>query len=486
MAKVVLVQPKVGDWDDLRSHPSLPLALLSTVRYVAKEFDTVLIDTRVDKNWKKRLKNELKENPICVGITSMTGRQIKNALEISSFVKKISKVPVVWGGIHSSLLPDSTLEDENIDIVVIGEGEVSFLELVKGLADKTGLRGIPGIWFKEGGRIIRNPKRKFAHLDDLPDLPLFLIDLKKYLPIFKGRRTFHIETSRGCPNQCRFCYNSAYNNNSWRAFSAEKSVSELGYLSRNFNIGSFYVIDDNFFVDLKRARDIAQGIVDEKLEIFWEVQGININSALKMDEGYLNLLVKAGMKKVHFGVETASEKILKHVNKNLKISDVIKINRIWSKYNIVLQYNFMCGFPGETMEDIRKTKDLIFQLIKENPRALISPVCPYTPYPGTDLYQMALDSGFIHKRKLQDWQYADYGDNLWHSKERKKMISSLFFASMFLDKHRSKDMFQSKIIKILIELYRPLAKFRVKHLFFRFMPEIKVKNLLLRLGENAA
>ena len=134
------------------------------------------------------------------------------------------------------------------------------------------------------------------------------------------------------------------------------------------------------------------------------------------------------------------------------------------------------------MDDIRKTKDLIFQLIKENSHALISPICPYTPYPGTDLYQMALDNGFIYKRKLQDWQFTDYGDNLWHSQERKKMISSLFFASMFLDKHRSKDMFQSKIIKILIELYRPLAKFRVKHLFFHFMPEILVKDLLFRIG----
>jgi len=480
MADVVLVQPRVGDWDDFRSHPSLALALLSASRYVAGEFNTVFIDTRVDKNWKGRLKRELGKNPFCVGVTSMTGRQIGYALEISSYVKKISNVPVVWGGIHGSLLPESTLENKNIDILVIGEGEISFLELVKALAAKASLKGIHGVWYKERGQIIKNPNRGFVHLDDLPDLPLSLIDIKKFLPIFKGRQTFYIETSRGCPNQCGFCINAVYNKNTWRAFSAERVIRELKYLSNHFNIGSFYIVDDNFFVDLKRVRAIAQGVIDEKLNIIWETQGITINSALRMDDGYLGLLVKSGMKKVHFGVESGSQEVLNLVNKNLKITDAIEINRKWSRYNIITQYNFMCGFPGESMEDIRKTRNLAFQLIRENSHALISPLCPYTPYPGTALYQKSLDNGFIWKKRLEDWQETNYGDNLWESQERKKFISSLFFASMFLDKHRLKDMVQSKILKILIALYRPIAKFRVKHLFFRLMPEIKISGLLFK------
>lgn len=480
MAEVILVQPKIGNWDEVRSHPSLPLALLSTLRYAAQEFDTLFIDMRVDKDWKERLKEGLKRNPLCVGVTSLTSRQIGYALEISSYVKRISNVPVVWGGIHASLLPESTLENQNIDIIVIGEGEISFLELIKALAAKASPKGIRGIWYKDNGRIIRNPNREFLHLDDLPDLPLALIDIKKFLPTFKGRRTFYIETSRGCFNQCRFCFNAAYNKNTWRAFSAQRVIRELGYLFKHFNIGSFYIVDDNFFVDLKRAKAIAQGIIDEKLDIFWEVQGITINSAIRMDEDYLKLLVNSGMKKVHFGVESASERILKMVNKNLKISDVIKINRRWSRYNIIVQYNFMCGFPQESMEDIRKTKDLALQLMKENPRALISPFCPYTPYPGTNLYQKSLDDGFVQKKRLEDWQEADYGDNLWESPERKRFISSLFFASMFLDRHRLKDMVQSILVKILIELYRPIARFRIKYLFFQFMPELKLKDLLFR------
>lgn len=480
MAQVVLVQPRVGDWDNFRSHPSLPLALLSASRLVAQEFKTVLIDTRVERDWQEKLNEELNENPLCVGVTSMTGRQIGHALEISRYVKKNSNVPVVWGGFHASLLPECTLENKNIDILVVDEGEASFLELVRALANKASLGGINGIYYKDNGQIIKNPSRNFLRLDDLPELPLQLIDLKNFLPFFKGRRTFYIETSRGCPNRCGFCYNAIYHKSTWRAFSPERVIKELKYLYTNYTVNSFYIVDDNFFVDLKRALAIAQNIIDEKLDIFWEAQGITINSALKMDEDYLKILVKSGMKKVHFGLETASERLLKKLNKNLKIADVIKINRRWNKHNIVVQYNLMCGFPGETIEDIRMTKDLVFQLMRENPNALISPFCPYTPYPGTALYEESLANGFIRKKTLEDWQETNYGDSLWESTKKREFLSSLFFASMFLDKHRAKDMVKSKIVKFIIGLYRPFAKFRVRHLFFWLMPEIKIKNLLFK------
>jgi len=478
MRKVILAQPKVGNWDDFRSHPSLPLSLLSAARLVANEFEVIFIDTRVDQDWKNRLKHELAKDPICIGITSMTGRQISHALEISRFVKQVSKIPVVWGGIHCSLLPASTLENGNIDIIVVGEGEVTFLELVKALDAGRDLKEIKGIWFKQGGAVVSNPERGFVQLNDLPALPLSLIELKHFLPVFKGRRTLNIETSRGCPNRCAFCYNAAFNKNSWRAFPAEKVVRRLKYLSQEYKIGSFYLVDDNFFVDLKRAKEIAQGIIDEKLDIFWEVQGITINSALKMDGAYLDLLLRSGMKKVHFGVETGSARILKSVNKNLKIDDVLKVNRAWSRHNIVTQYNFMCGFPGETIKDIRETINLVFRLMRENRMALISPFCPYTPYPGTALYQDDLKSGFSRKRTLEDWIETDYGDNLWESEERRRILPALFFSSMFLDSHRSKDMVSSKTIKMLIDLYRPIARFRTKHLFFKFMPELKINKII--------
>ncbi len=480
MADILMVQPQIGDWDTVRSHPSVPLSILSACRLASTEFETVLIDTRLDKQWRDTLTEELGKNPLCVGITSMTGRQIGHALAIARHVKRVSTVPVVLGGIHASLLPESTLENDNIDIVVAGEGELTFQELVRTLARKESLRTVAGIHFKDGGKPVKNPPRPLADLDSLPPLPLHLLAMDRYLPLFMNRRTMYLETSRGCPNRCFFCYNTIYNSNTWRAFSAERVLEELKNLVVNHNISSFYLIDDNFFVNLARARKIAEGIIAAGLDINYEIQGICIESALRMTDADLELFTASGMKKVHFGVESGSETILKRINKRIRIDDVMAVNKSWSRHDIVIQYNFMCGFPQETRDDIRQTTELLFRLMDGNRHALISPLCPFTPYPGTVLYDEALRQGFIHKKSLEEWQQTDYGDNIWGSAEKARVLGRLFFASMFLDSHRAMEMIDSKLFKLLITLYRPVAKFRIRHLFFSFMPEIWLKRILFR------
>lgn len=480
MADVILVQPRIGEWDIVRSHPSLPLALLSAVRLVDKEFEAVLIDTRLDKDWKPHLISELKKNPLCVGITSMTGRQIKYALEIAMAVKENSEVPVVWGGIHASIFPKETLENRYVDFVVKGEGEETFLNLLRTLKDKGSYANIAGLWHKENDLITGNRDTEFCGLDKFGYLPYHLVDLDRYLPIFMGRRTLYLETSRGCPNRCTYCYNKSYNDQKWRAQSPAVSLRHIKELVREKNINSFYIIDDNFFVDLRRAREICEGIVKERLDIYWEAQGITIQSALKMDDDYISLLEKSGLKKVHFGAESGSGRILKLVHKNISVSDIIKVNRKFKKHNIILQYNFMSGFPTETTDDIKATIRLCFDLMADNPRALISPICPYTPYPGTELYAQALELGFKRRTILEDWIESDYGDNIWASRQRMALLKRLFFASMFLDSHRVKDMIESDFLKIVINIYRPIAKFRLKNMFFAVMPELFIKDLIFR------
>lgn len=476
MADIILVQPKVGDWDMVRSHPSLPVSLLSAVALAAGEFKIALLDTRVMPDWKTRLKEELDKCPLCVGTTSLTGRQIGSAIEIARFVKENSAVPVVWGGIHASLFPESTISSRYIDFVVQGEGEITFLELARALKEgKTDFSGIKGLWFKRGPGRVGNEKRQFCELDKLPRLPYDLVDMKQYLPKFMGRRTLYFETSRGCPNECPFCYNTNYHQRRWRAQSADKVIGNLIDLVRNKGINSFYFIDDNTFVDLNRAARIAEEIVANKLDIFWEAQGITISSALRMGADYIGLLQQSGLKKVHFGAESGSDRILKSINKKITAGDIREVNRRFKKFDIVVQYNFMSGFPTETMSDIRDTIRLIFELEKENPMAIISPVCPYTPYPGTKFYNDAVEAQLKRREALEDWAGYDYGDNIWASDKKMKLLKALFFSSMFLDRHRGRDMVENRFLKLAINLYRPVAKFRIKNLFFNFMPEMALK-----------
>jgi len=481
MADVILIQPKVGDWDRVRSHPAIPLALLAAARIVAKKFTVKFIDMRVSLDWKERLLAELGEKPFCVGITALTGRQIKHAIEVSKIIKQHSNVPIVWGGIHASLLSEVTLRNENIDFVIKGEGEHTFYELIDALknGDKN-FELIPGLWHKKNGEIINGGERRFANLDDLPAIPYRLIELGRYIPLFKGRRTMYLETSRGCPNQCAFCYNKTYNMRRWRAHSSKRVIEDLKEIVHKHNIRSFYIIDDNFFFDLNRAREIAEGIIREKLDIYWESQGINVDSGLAMDQDYIKVLVKSGLKKIHFGAESGSDRILEMVNKRLKTSQIREVNRKFAAFGIICQFNFMSGFPDETYQDIRKTVNLCLELMKDNKKAIISPICPYTPYPGTDLYQQAINDGFQDRQSLEEWVHSDYGDNLWTSSKRMKSLRALFFTSMFLDVHRSQDMITSSWLKWAINTYRPLAKFRFKNLFFKCMPEFTIKKLLFK------
>jgi len=170
---VVLVYPKVRldrpIWEEIR----IPLGLLTIATPLdIAGYKVKIIDQRVEKYWKKILLDELKKEPICVGISSMTGPQIKYALEVSKLVKQNSNIPVVWGGVHPSLLPEQTLKNDFVDIVVQGEGEETFYELVRALKDKSTLNGIKGIWYKEDGKLKRNPPRPFI---DLNQQPFYLI-----------------------------------------------------------------------------------------------------------------------------------------------------------------------------------------------------------------------------------------------------------------------------------------------------------------------
>ena len=477
MAKVLLIQPRIGEWDETRSHLCVPVAILAAATLVANEFETVLIDSRLP-NWKEKLLRELKKNPLCAGLTSITGSQIKYSLEISKFIKAHSDVPVVWGGIQPTILPEITLSNDNIDIIVVNEGEISFLELTRKLDKKESLSGTRGIWFKENGKIVQNESREYLDLNHLPNLPYNLIDMKYYLPLFQGRRTLYMETSRGCVGKCTFCSNIVYNKRQWRAMSPETVLERIRFVYDKYGIDSFYFIDDNFFVDLKRARKIAEMIIEQSLDIIFEVQGIRYDSALQIDDDFLGLLYKSGLRKVHFGAESGSQRILDMVNKGITIDDIIVVNKRWAKYDIVVQHNFMAGFPTETVDDIKATISLIYKLKEENTHAMTSPICPYTPYPGTALYQEALDNGSMKRKTLEDWIESDYGDSIWISPSRSSLLKKLFFVTLFLESEREKDMLSSPFLKRGFGIYRKIAHFRLKKFFFAFMAEMTIKNII--------
>jgi len=478
MGVVILIQPRVGDWDEVRTSPSLPIALLGASTFVERKYKVRIIDQRTDRNWKDTLRDELKKDVICVGVTSMTGIQIKHGLEASKVVKEESKVPVVWGGVHASLLPAETLKNKYVDMAVVGEGEITFYELVKHLDEGTTLEGIEGVWYKSNGTIKNNNPRPFVDLNALPDLPYHLVEVQKYLPLFEGRPTLYMQTSRGCPYSCAYCYNVTYNKRKWRALSAEKTLEMIKRVVDNYGVKNLYIVDDDFFVDLRRVEKIARGIIKEGWDLTWESQGVNVKTAMKMSDDFLSLIEKSGCRKLHFGIESGSERILNLVKKGITISQVREVARKFKSHNIICQYNFMAGFPTETEEDMKKTVELIFELINDSPNAISSPICNYVPYPGTEIFDKAVEEGFRVPSDPEGWSGFNYGNIPWVSDKRRELLECLFFSSLFL--HGSRGMVYSPVKRMLSDIYKPIARFRVKNLFFKFMIESKLKNLWIK------
>lgn len=483
MADVVLVQPRVGDMDSIRSSPALPLALLHAATLVDKEYEIKLIDQRIDTHWPESLRRELMKEPLCVGITSMTGPQIYNALAASEIVKRESDVPVVWGGIHPSLLPRQTLEDENIDIVVQGEGELAFYELVKALESRESLQGIPGIWYKEDGKIGSNPERELLDLNELPDIPYHLVDVKEYLPGYMGKSTLYMQTSRGCPYNCAYCYNPVYNRRRWRALTPERTLERIKRAVQDYKPENIYFVDDSFFIDPDRCEEIVRGIMEENIDVDWQAQGVNVDEAERMDERYIRLLEESGCLRLSFGLESGSSRMLSLIRKRHTVESAIQANKKFSNFNIVVYYSFITGFPTETEDDLQQTIRLIFRLLKDNPRARTSPVYIFTPYPGTEMFGLAIESGFVPPGTLKEWASFSYSSaNLsYMPKEKREMLESLYISSTFVDK-KFNEYNVSPIIKLFAEIYRPIARYRVKNLFFKFMIERSLREIFFKEG----
>ncbi|MBN2119521.1 MAG: B12-binding domain-containing radical SAM protein [Candidatus Omnitrophica bacterium] len=464
MAEVILVYPNSSYIETAMKNQYLPLSLLQAAVFVEKEFTVKLIDQRLTKRWDKDLTRQLKKDTLCVCFTALTGEMINNALEISRFVKRVSRVPVVWGGIHPSILPEQTLRNKYVDIVVVGEGEATLYDLVKALKDKSPLPEVPGIAYKTDNGIKINQARPLVDLNSLPEPPYNLVDVENYITKFDGKNMFVLETSRGCPYRCAFCCNASFGLGSrWRALSPDKAIERMKSIKERFNIDGIEIVDDNFFIDSERAKAILRRVVEEKLNIFLNICG-RINDVLRLDMGNLSLLEEAGVRRLAIGIESGSQRILDLIRKDTRVEEILDFKERIDKTRIPPFYCFIGGFPTETEEDLRRSADLMLKLLKGNRRAKVSIFHCLRPLPGTELTYAYIKGGLVMPSSLEDWgKYTlTYIDHPWLTNRLKRKIKMLNFVSLFLDNKYEE--VSSLAVKLFARLYRPVAYLRVKTL----------------------
>ena len=480
MAEVILVYPKSSFIESAMKNQYLPLGLLQASIFVEKEFSVKIIDQRMDKKWDKEILKELNEDTLCVCMTALTGEMLGNALNISRFVKENANVPVIWGGVHSTILPEQTLKNKYVDAVVIGEGEVTFYEMVKALKEKRTLDGILGVGYKEDGEIKINEFRGLQNLDDLPEPPYHLVDIEKYKIKFDNKDMLVLETSRGCPYRCTFCYSTSFGfKKKWRYLSPEKTLKRIKFIKEEFNIDGIEIIDDNFFVNAERAKTILTSIADEKLGIFLNING-RMNDIVKLDDGKLDLLERCNVRRLAVGVESGSQRILDMIKKDLTVKEVMDFKEKVDKTNVPPYYNFIGGFPLETEADLKESTSMMLKLLEGNEKAKVSIFHCFRPMPGTGLMDLCVENGLDMPDSLEEWgKYSmDHIDHPWITKRLKRLIKMINFVSLFIDnKYEEVD---SPAVKIFAKLYRPIAYFRLK----RVNTFLFIEHLLLKLYEK--
>ncbi len=374
--------------------PPLGIAYMAGVLQ-ENNIDVEILDASAeDMDFKDVEKELLKRKPDLVALTALTPT-IGRALETAQVVKEtLPDSIVVMGGYHPTFNFIETLEDENVDIVIRGEGEYIMLNLVQALENQSSLHDVKGIVFedKNSKEIVVNPEAPLIQdLDELPFPALNLLPMKKYRLLDMDTHMTTMITTRGCPMQCSFCSSAAMHGKKIRERSVENIVDEIEYLKTNYDIDTIAFMDDTFTLKKRKVMAICDEILKRNIEIMWGCT----SRVDTLDEKLLKKMKEAGCITIFIGVESADQQQLDNMCKNTTIAKIENAFKIAHKLKIKTIASVALGMPGDTKEIMNKTVKFVHKL---KPNYAIYSLA--TPYPGTRFYKEAFEKNLI---KIKDW-----------------------------------------------------------------------------------
>jgi len=329
-----------------------------------------------------------------------TAPQEDPSFEQAKLTKEFNpNILTVIGGPLISSDGERIIKNQYMDVAVQGEGEITFLELIKSFEEEIGFRDIKGAIYKEGNKVIKNPPRELIQdLDSLPFPARHLLDMEWYSKknsMIRGcwMRTTSLMGARGCPFKCIFCASPKTLGNSVRLRSPDNVLDEIEELISKYKIEAIKATEDVFTHDIKWVNEFCDKIIERKLDIKWDCQSRVNASAINLET--LKKMRKAGCIQVEFGVESGSQKVLNTIKKGVVIEQTIEAFDLCREAGIRSMANFIIGHPYETYEDIEKTKQLARRIKADYPEFFIS-----TPLPGTEMYEMAEKNGWLKKGKI--------------------------------------------------------------------------------------
>lgn len=382
----------IAAWKSSHAIPPLGIAYLAAVLR-ENEIPCLLLDYAFisDEEFAKKLK-EIK--PKIVGISFMSNNYV-DAKRLAEIARKTVNPVLVAGGPHPTVMPKKTLEETCFDIVVMGEGELTFLELVKAIETGANLSKIKGICYKtKNNRIMTTEQREFiADLDTIPWPARDLLEMDQYLKKSEEAPVLHPHTHviavRGCPFNCFFCQPTSRNmfGAKVRIRSVKNVLEEARFLIDNYKLNSVSITGDTLTFDKKWIMEFCDQIQKQNLKMKW-VAGTRVNT---VDLEMLREMKKAGCYYVGFGVESGSQRILNEImHKGITVEQTKQAFKWCKEVKMLARANIMIGTPTETKKDIQMTIDLLNEI-----RADYTTTFPTNPLAGTHLYDYALEKNLL-------------------------------------------------------------------------------------------
>jgi radical SAM superfamily enzyme YgiQ (UPF0313 family) len=387
--KILMISPIID-----QPEPDPPIGLCYLQAYLDKMGFTKSKILYAYKSYEKIEKKIREFEPDIVGISCFTEFR-RSSFKLAKMVKEINKnIKVVLGGPHATYMWKQIMENfSSVDFIVIGEGEITFFELVNALDKNLELKNIKGIAFRKDGEIIKTEPRPFImNLDELPFPSYRDIDFDKYKmakppEYFEKKKKAPVVSSRGCVNDCNFCSTTQFWSRRWRSRSPKNVVDEIEWLIKDYNISFFTFFDDIFTVNKERVIEICKEILNRELKINWYAETRVDSISTEM----LEWMKKAGCFMLQFGVESGSEKILENMNKRITREQIINAFKMAKEVGLQREVLLMVGYPGETDKTLNETKELIDTIIPDMVVVSITKVLP-----STKLYELAKQQGFIN------------------------------------------------------------------------------------------
>jgi radical SAM superfamily enzyme YgiQ (UPF0313 family) len=436
MNKVLLIYPEFL----IKDGPAfnVPIGLLQLASYIeSKGVNVKFFDCNIEDKYMDSICSEL-EGSICIGISAMTAH-LPSAMAIAREIKRKTGYmnPIVLGGTHPTLFPQQAVLSDLFDFAVIGEGELSFLELLEHIEGKRDISNVQGAAFLDKNGV---PQATYRHtrfdFNEMPYINYGLLN-KKILDQFEDNYVGML-TSRGCPHRCTFCINvSVKENNKWRAWSSKRMADEVEHVLK-FGAKKVWFWDENFFVSKKRIDEFLDEMERRNLRFLWSAEVRADYFRKFISDKLLDRLKEHGCKKLSMGAESGSKKMLDVYCKEIEVDDIhIAAGKCVSR-DIQPTFSFMIGAPHENKDDIDQTLLAIRKLydISDNLRVLGPQL--FRPYPGSLLYQKCKESGWREPATLKEWAdiiSSDFKENDALSSPwigNPNMVNTVWFYSLFL------------------------------------------------------